>query len=270
MVCVAPMVFDKGRRVVPCGHCYSCLSNRRNDWTFRLRKEAKNAKTSFFITLTIDPDNDVNYGNVSKLEVQLFFKRFRKVLGDVRFRYYLVAEYGSTNYRPHYHMLAFFDDYVDVNKLREKLNKCWKKGFNKVDPVNEARIHYVTSYHITKSFTPDGLTPTFVLMSRNPGIGNCYLEKNRRVHKKRKTVTFEVGGFRKKIPRYYIDKMYSKIDKELIGLEAKKIGMQRFEQKINNLMALNGWTYGRAHSYLQWQNLQQKQKIIKIVKNKKL
>lgn len=270
MVCVSPIVMEKGQRVVPCGRCYSCLSNRRNDWTFRLQIEAKNAKTSFFITLTIDPDNDVNYGNVDKREFQLFLKKFRKQLEPLKFRYYAISEYGSTTYRPHYHMLAFFDNYVEVNELREKLNKCWKKGFNKIDPINEARIHYVTSYHITKSFTPSGMEPTFVLMSRNPGIGNCYLAKNRKRHRKKNVITYVTGGYRKKLPRYYIDKLYSKLEKQMIGVSAKELGMKRLEAKIQNLMVLNNWSYGRAHHYLISQNLNQKEKILKIKKNKLL
>lgn len=270
MICVSPLVFEGGQRVVPCGKCYSCLSNRRNDWTFRLRVEAKESATSHFITLTIAPDYDVNYGNLNKPEVQMFMKRLRKSVEPIKIRYYLIGEYGTDTYRPHYHMLLFTDDYISSDDLTKKLLKNWQFGHIKVDPISEARIHYVTSYHITKSYTPDGLVPSFVLMSRNPGIGYQYLEKNRKKHAKRNQITYNIGGQRQKIPRYYSDKIYPKFERQLIGVENRKKAMDKLDKDIKRLMSLNNWSYGRAHYQLVYENYKQKEKITKIRKNKKL
>lgn len=41
---------------VNCGKCYPCLSNRRNEWTFRMMQETKYSESSLFITLTYKPE----------------------------------------------------------------------------------------------------------------------------------------------------------------------------------------------------------------------
>lgn len=60
MECVTPIYLANKegltRTVVPCGSCGSCLSNRRNEWTFRLKEEFRAAKSAYFVTMTYNDD----------------------------------------------------------------------------------------------------------------------------------------------------------------------------------------------------------------------
>lgn len=55
------------------------------------------------MTLTYDDDNCPL--SLDKTALQKFWKRFRKLV-DVPIRYFACGEYGSLNWRPHYHALV--------------------------------------------------------------------------------------------------------------------------------------------------------------------
>lgn len=64
-------------------------------------------------------------------DAQLFLKRFRKNLSkftDEKIRYYMVGEYGPRTFRPHWHVLFYFDDAVTLSHFRQTLYKSWKYG----------------------------------------------------------------------------------------------------------------------------------------------
>lgn len=144
MECAHPMSLPdpegksgKDRITVPCGNCGQCLSNKRNDWSFRLKEEWRDSLTSYFVTFTYNDHNipkiDIPFGDndtltlsvLNKEDIQLFFKRLRKrqekakkvsmseIINKVYrdewkpIKYYLVGEYGPKTYRPHYHALIF-------------------------------------------------------------------------------------------------------------------------------------------------------------------
>lgn len=74
-------------------------------------------------------DGCIPYASVRDL--QLFLKRFRKNLTKLSYekvRYYAVSEYGPIHYRPHYHLLFFFDKEVTLSHFREVLHKSWTYG----------------------------------------------------------------------------------------------------------------------------------------------
>lgn len=270
---MSPLTIKQGEQyvTVPCGKCYSCLSNRRNDWTYRLKIEVKHAVCSFFLTLTVSDEKDRHYGNVSKKDVQDFLKRFRKTLPSNSVRYYLISEYTPTGtHRPHYHILLFLSCLIDRERLEKKVLDTWDYGFIRLDNINAARIHYVTSYHITKGITPPGMEPVFALMSRKPGIGYQYIKENANRHKGTNTTVVSDGGLRQRMPRYYCDKLYTKKAKEMIGIHNRRLSMKKMEDQVNRLMALNNWSEMRAVSYIRWQNYNQKSKIAKILKTKSL
>lgn len=218
---------------VPCGKCEACLSNRRSAWSFRLHQEVKVAESCYFITLTYD-DEHLNYEYinndgildivpvVTKRDCQLFLKRLRKAIEPFKIRFFLVSEYGPQNLRPHYHMLLFNFPNLLKNKLDEYLRNAWQLGFIRVDPVNAARIHYVTSYCLDSSTLPTYLPKNFMLCSRRPGLGSSYLDNDSVTQYHRNNLddfgyipsTHE--PYKVKLPRYYSDKLFTDAERHSI------------------------------------------------------
>lgn len=211
---------------VPCGKCEACLSNRRSAWSFRLHQELKVSESCYFLTLTYDdqylPYKTVTIDGVScevpcvsKRDVQLFLKRFRKCIEPFKIRYFIVSEYGPKTYRPHYHMILFNYPQLLKNKIDEYIEESWRNGFVRVDPVSDARIHYVTSYCLDSSTLPSYLPKNFMLCSRRPGLGSAYLD-NYSVVKYHLDNLDPFGHFpsssgdhKVKLPRYYSDKLFT-------------------------------------------------------------
>ena len=79
---------------------------------------------------------DIPYLNPRDL--QLFLKRFRKYLSnytDEKIRYYAVGEYGPVHFRPHWHLLLFFNSEETFKNYR----KCLSLGWSKREKVYNAR-----------------------------------------------------------------------------------------------------------------------------------
>lgn len=214
-------------QVVPCGKCEACLSNRRNQWSFRLKQENRFSESSYFLTLTYDDEHLPKKGFVSKRDVQTFLKRLRKRIEPFKIRYYLISEYGPQTFRPHYHAILFDFPLTLKNKLDDILNKSWNNGFIRVDPVNDARIHYVTSYMCDKSSIPKELAPNFMLCSKRPAIGysflstpniNDYLECCPDGMWKVRNTDGTISSI--KLPRYYLDKLLSDEQRVQCTIEA--------------------------------------------------
>jgi hypothetical protein len=68
--------------------------------------ENKNKNDCYFLTLTFN-DDKLSAGVDFKREICLFWKRLRKYLGLILFKYFLVFELGSITKRPHYHAIVF-------------------------------------------------------------------------------------------------------------------------------------------------------------------
>lgn len=67
----------------------------------------------------------------SKIDLQLFLKRFRKRIfkkSYEKIRYYAVAEYGPVHFRPHFHLLFFFDSEVTFSSFGKALRESWTYG----------------------------------------------------------------------------------------------------------------------------------------------
>lgn len=249
-MCVKPITLNDGR-VVPCGHCYSCQSARRSEWAARNAVEAYNSARSYFVTLTFDDDqisilpfhSETGLYLFDKSVYQRFLKRFRK---DFNFRYYLVHEYGTHTLRPHYHIIFYFQD--DVNLDSFTLSRYWPYGLITCDPLTPARIHYVTKY-LNKSFrryygneeywrymydSDDSrlrsVLTNFVLyyntvnrMSTRPAIGYQllydtemidYIRSYADAHDSYPSFFFQGQSFR--LPRYYIDRIFSDDERDAI------------------------------------------------------
>lgn len=224
--------------LVPCGKCAHCRSVRASAWSFRLMQEEKRAYWAYFITLTYRNDNVPRSKNgfleVSKVHLQLFFKRLRKMQSSKRYckkvgvpyieqsvKYYAVGEYGGKFKRPHYHVILF-------NASPELVERAWKLGHVHYGFVSGASVGYTMKY-ISKPWQPahrnDDRTPVFSLMSK--GLGECYLTANMIFWHKRNTVMaircyVTVDGKQIKMPRYYRDRLYSKDEKKAIAAQVKK------------------------------------------------
>lgn len=148
---------------VPCGKCNICLNRARALWVSRLREESTCHTYTMFLTLTYDdahlpkvdlstlsPEsfsdtfeqsyNDsldfISYHNncipvVSIKDIQNFFKRLRSKIvynhgKNKNIRYFCCSEYGPTTFRPHYHLLLWFDAPELVSTIKKYIYESWK------------------------------------------------------------------------------------------------------------------------------------------------
>lgn len=208
---------------VPCGECVGCRLDYSREWASRIMMEAlMNNGEGLFVTLTYDDDslpmiiddgsNKLIRGKdyaknftckgatVFKKDTQDWIKRLRRNL-DYHYgisegvRFYLAAEYGSTTYRPHYHVCLFgtpSDDLKQIgkNKLGQSLfesdfiSDTWKNGHVCIGKLNFQTAAYTARYCLKKAqgkdnyfFDSIGVNREFVNMSRKPGIGMTFYEK---------------------------------------------------------------------------------------------
>ena len=207
-------------------------------------KEAEVSTSALFITLTYDDENikltKNKFMTLNKQDIQLFMKRLRKH-NKQKLVYYAAGEYGSKTQRPHYHIIIF-------NAEAETIQKAWTIGNIHFGQVTEASVGYSLKY-ITKGVTVpkharDDREPEFQLMSK--GIGKNYLTPQmEKWHKKDLTNRFYINlkdGKKIAMPRYYKDKLYTKLQKQIIGKsmadkdteEWQKMDLSTIEKKVNN------------------------------------
>lgn len=68
---------------------------------------------------------------LSVYDSQCFLKRFRKILKkytNEKITYYLVGEYGPVHFRPHFHVLFFFNSDQTLQAFGQALREAWKLG----------------------------------------------------------------------------------------------------------------------------------------------
>ena len=76
-------------------------------------------------------------------------KRLRRHLDQYtneKISFYAVGEYGPVHFRPHFHILLFFNSQEIVDVLRECHNKSWKFGRSDIQCSNGGCASYVASY----------------------------------------------------------------------------------------------------------------------------
>ena len=179
---------------VPCGKCYGCRMARAREWALRLYLESIYYDDKCFVTMTYDDDHLPADGNLSKVHCQKFIKRLRKSIG-IPVRYFLCGEYGSTTFRPHYHMILLGYEFPDLFRYNETesgtlytselCDRLWSLGECKIGLVTEASIGYTTAYcnkklgYTMADYERAGIQPEFVLMSTRPAIGSQFWIDNR-------------------------------------------------------------------------------------------
>lgn len=206
-----------------------------------------------FITLTIEDQAIAERGhaNVLRRDLQLFNKRLRKELGDRRYKFLAVGEYGDKYGRPHYHQLLFGVDFKeDRYGWRTKngnpyfrsatLEKCWHLGNAEIGHITPETINYVCRYTMKKQTGELKGKPVevvdqrtgevteraeqFALMSRGgrtgKGLGHEWLMKygwqlvdHDRVIQK---------GREAKPPRYYTAKLTEALPEEMADIKERR------------------------------------------------
>lgn len=164
---------------IPCGRCVGCKKDKQRSWAFRCVAEATQHQWCYFLTLTYDDAH--NPGVLVKRDLQLFNKRLRKI-GP--FRFFSCGEFGSETQRPHYHELIFSDlDFFPDREVYAKhgdfslmnsdiLSKVWPFGFAVIGSFTPASALYVAKYCLKPG------EKGFILMSRKPGLGDCFFNDN--------------------------------------------------------------------------------------------
>lgn len=170
-----------------------------------------------FLTLTYD-DQHLSFdsqgnGCVVKRDVQLFLKKLRKKTPKIR--YYLVAEYGTRTYRPHYHVILFGIDatYADI------IAGCWIHGNIFCGTVTIRSIKYCAKYHVNRGHYPTNGVPPFVLMSLHPAIGSGYINRMIPFHAHQLQNSYYPDFSQKKrLPRYYKNKLYTPDERQTLAM----------------------------------------------------
>lgn len=280
MQCISPIRIRKNLSkeiypdglVVGCGKCVGCQIAKRREWSLRLLHEMNYHDSSMFLTLTYSQSHLPTTGSLQKRDLQLFFKLLRKRLHALRIakgiKYFACGEYGETGLRPHYHMILFGLNHLNVLH-QEIIKSCWAKaedGCYCFAQVEQGSIEYVVSYmdKVDKTNSLDYIKvevqdkqllladiqveAPFHLMSK--GLGLRYLERKAEQIKKDKYLRY--GKLKLSIPRYYKKKLmdyYGFDNQALIDRAIEK--SQKFVKRYTNLDDLSiEDIYSHPHLYL--------------------
>lgn len=255
MKCVSPFYVVRDRNWVPCGKCNFCLQRNRSGWTHRIHQHLKAASSAAFITLTYAEPNAVYTVSsreltLEKTHVQKFMKRLRKHESKIRrpaISYYLVGEYGGETGRPHYHALMFNLHQDTLGNITD----IWGQGHVHVGKVEPASVAYVTGYVINKNNELEDAVRVFPFSHISQGIGKSYLTPQmKRYHKRGKRNYGQVSGHKYPLSRYYADKIFSKLDKKVMGLKMEIELDKKFTSELQRLEALHSdpWSYYQEKS----------------------
>lgn len=94
-----------------------------------------------------DCDNRIPYCNTS--DCQKFLKRLRfhsKDKYNEEIRFYSVSEYGPRTYRPHWHLLLFFNSDELASVIQKLVSESWSYGRATCDLSRGGSASYVASY----------------------------------------------------------------------------------------------------------------------------
>lgn len=245
-------VQDKDWLPVPCGKCPKCLERRKESWCFRLKKQDEVSTSSLFVTLTYDnehvPRSKNGFLTLDKKHFQNFMKALRRnTKSNARISYYAVGEYGSTTSRPHYHAIIFNTD-------DEAIKKSWSHGHIDIGTFSTGSVAYVASYlnkgRSVPSHARDDRLREFALMSKKMGINylSPAIVDYHKADITRNYITVE-GGYRKPLPRYFRDKIYSQSERQAYAEISSSIHevdeVKRQEKYFTEHGTLDGYTYSK-------------------------
>lgn len=226
-------------------------------------------------------------------EIQKFMKRLRKVYGD-GVKLYGCGEYGSdkeykdwkgnirqATERPHYHIILFNVKVDDLKfwkysycewapKIKNPLyksatmSKLWKKGHVDLNEVNYETCCYVAGYVMKKwkgrgsdeHYLLKGQKPPYTFMSRRPGIGHAFFERNKDKFFNEDTFwQVTKKGLKEIRPGRYFDKLMEKEDEQAFS----QIKNSREKKSLENTERLMQKTDITRHEYIE--NKESKNKL---------
>ena len=104
------------------------------------------------------------------VDLQLFLKRLRKYADkkyDIKkVRYFAIGEYGPKRFRPHWHLLLWFNEKVPSSTVEKLVLGCWRYGRCSIDLVQGSVTDYITSYSTGCQLVP----PLYDLQSTRPRV----------------------------------------------------------------------------------------------------
>ena len=186
----------------------------------RMLHELSDFEDAVFVTLTYDDEHVPENMSLWKPDLQKWFKRLRKELGEKKIRYFACGEYGEKTQRPHYHAIIFGLSLRQEDK--DLMQTKWPLGLLHYGTAEPDSIRYVAQY-IDKKFSGDLAEKEYNLKKRQPvfrvsslGLGRGYIQKNSEQIKAMGYCT--VKGVMHSLPRYYLNKLG--IDPQLYRDEA--------------------------------------------------
>lgn len=230
MKCLSPISVrcDEGDyNVVPCGRCIVCKDNRIKDWFIRIMCEVSYCDYSKFVTLTYD-DEHVGMNELDHRDWQLYMKRVRKSLGDIKVKYYMCGEYGEEMGRRHFHAIMMFYDVPEDFDLRETITGSWSCGFVSVGSVTPRSVRYCLNYMEKEFKNKDHKVVPYQKMSQ--GLGDRYF--NDQKHNLGKLGYLSYEGKKYDIPRYAKEKYENEIKIPLREKPLDEVYARRVAKKL--------------------------------------
>lgn len=261
-------------QLVPCGNCIGCRLDYAETWADRLLVESFD-KSALFITLTYNDDNlplnGQGLSSISKEDIDIFIRDLRNKFRDVKVRYAISTEYGDNTLRAHAHCICYnldFDNlgchFYKLNHLGEPmyssdvLEDVWNhKGYVVVEKANYYNMAYTARYILKKQkgqlaseYDAFELTPPSFRMSRRPGIGSEWFDRN---YEELYTQGFvrvsrSVKANGMITPNRYFNKLLEKTDPQLLS-KYKADSSDRNYELFHEKMRLSSFTLDRVTEY---------------------
>ena len=120
------------KMAVPCGICASCIHLKQVYLIQRVQMEALN-NDLFYGTLTYNQQSlpkakygDITFAYPDYSDWQKMLKMIRKDYPNLKFKYFLVSEYGGVKHRPHYHFILSLPRSDVGASMAEKISKAYE------------------------------------------------------------------------------------------------------------------------------------------------
>lgn len=249
-------------------HKLAVCRQQVSQWRTRLLCEFATSKVAYNVCLTVDPQHYKvafdSSGRPDSSHLVKFWKNLRRWLDYhydkelklprvPKLKYFQVTEFGDKNGRLHYHVLVFFDMYLDYWTMSAIFEKKWKLGFVHFRSMSARHCFYNTKYIQKKFFLP-------YFKSQSQGIGLDFAVKVAEyavLHDNR----FTVEGHRRTLTRYQANKVLT--PDQLLELRQRYVA--KCEAVHNKLISfhntssvpleyevyMSAYAFGRANRFLQ-------------------